>query len=143
MYDFEVIEVELCWVDWSLETEVEEEGCRLTESECALWEWSSKKEERPTVEIGGYFIPFPQEQTSITQHIQNSPDDENDRNDNIQNGSNSRRRRPRFLITTSLAYPVDRYFTFTKQPNQPDVVIVIAAYDFFSLSFSFPCFFDM
>jgi hypothetical protein len=96
--------------------------------------------------MGGYFIPFPQEQTSITQHIQNGTDDENDRNDNIQNGSNNRRRRPRFLITTSLAYPVSRYFTFTKQPNQPGVVvvvIVIAVYYFFSLSFSFPRFFGM
>lgn len=96
------------------------------------------------MEIGGYFIRFPQEQTLITQHIQNGTDDENDRNDNIQNGSNNRRR-PRFLITTSLAYPVSRYFTFTKQPNQPGVVvvIVIAVYYFFSLSFSFPYFFGM
>lgn len=54
------------------------------------------------MEIREYFIPFLQKQTLITQHIQNTTDDENDRSgrdDNTQNGNNNRRRRPRFLST--------------------------------------------
>lgn len=61
MYGFEVIGMEL-WlikVIESLETEVEEEGCRRTESECVFCSGTEEERESSTVKIREYFIPFP------------------------------------------------------------------------------------